>query len=205
MFDQIFRIAKEHSLEPLAKGPLNNVNPTSITILGSVVGIGAGVASWRGQAGMALGLWFLNRFLDGLDGTIARVNNKQSDFGGYLDIVLDMVAYVSIPLGVAFSVNETGVYIALALLFASFYINIAAWMMLSASLEKRAQGAKSRNELTTVTMPKGIIEGGETILFFSLFILFQEWLTLLFGLMAILVISSAIYQIRWAYLYLKMD
>ena len=192
-------------LEPLAKGPLKNVNPTSVTIIGSVVGIGAGVAAWQGQTGVALGLWFLNRFLDGLDGTIARVNNKQSDFGGYLDIVLDMVAYVSIPLGMAFSVNEKTVYIALAMLFAVFYINSAAWMMLSANLEKHSQGAKARNELTTVTMPKAIIEGGEAILFYTLFILFQEWLTLLFGVLAVLVLASAIYQMRWAYLYMKKN
>jgi hypothetical protein len=53
----------------------------------------------------------------------ARVNNKQSDFGGYLDIVLDMVAYVSIPLGLAFALNRLDVFIALTLLFAMLFIS----------------------------------------------------------------------------------
>jgi phosphatidylglycerophosphate synthase len=205
MFDQILRIPKERMLEPLAKGPLKTVNPTTVTVVASGVAIAAGITAWQGQTGATLGLWFLNRFLDGLDGTIARVNNKQSDFGGYLDIVLDMVAYVSIPLGLAFSLNEKGVFIALTLLFAAFYINSAAWMMLSANLEKRAQGAKERNELTTVTMPRAIIEGGEAILFYSLFIFFPGWLTVLFGVLAVLVLASAITQVRSAYRLMQKD
>jgi phosphatidylglycerophosphate synthase len=205
MFDQILRIPKERMLEPLAKGPLKTVNPTTVTVVASGVAIAAGITAWQGQTGATLGLWFLNRFLDGLDGTVARVNNKQSDFGGYLDIVLDMVAYVSIPLGLAFSVNEKGVFIALTLLFAAFYINSAAWMMLSANLEKRAQGAKERNELTTVTMPRAIIEGGEAILFYSLFIFFPGWLTVLFGVLAVLVLASAITQVRSAYRLMQKD
>jgi phosphatidylglycerophosphate synthase len=205
MFDQILRIPKERMLEPLAKGPLKTVNPTTVTVVASGVAIAAGITAWQGQTGATLGLWFLNRFLDGLDGTIARVNNKQSDFGGYLDIVLDMVAYVSIPLGLAFSLNEKGVFIALTLLFAAFYINSAAWMMLSANLEKRSQGAKERNELTTVTMPRAIIEGGEAILFYSLFIFFPGWLTVLFGVLAVLVLASAITQVRSAYRLMQKD
>lgn len=205
MFDQILRIPKERVLEPLAKGPLKAANPTTVTLIASGVAVAAGVTAWQGQTGATLGLWFLNRFLDGLDGTIARVNNKQSDFGGYLDIVLDMVAYVSIPLGLAFSVNEKGVFIALALLFAAFYINSAAWMMLSANLEKRAQGAKDKKELTTVTMPRAIIEGGEAILFYSIFILLSEWLAVLFGVLAVLVLASAITQVRFAYHFMQKD
>jgi phosphatidylglycerophosphate synthase len=205
MFDQILRIPKERMLEPLAKGPLKTVNPTTVTVVASGVAIAAGITAWQGQTGATLGLWFLNRFLDGLDGTVARVNNKQSDFGGYLDIVLDMVAYVSIPLGLAFSLNEKGVFIALTLLFAAFYINSAAWMMLSANLEKRSQGAKERNELTTVTMPRAIIEGGEAILFYSLFIFFPGWLTVLFGVLAVLVLASAITQVRSAYRLMQKD
>jgi hypothetical protein len=78
-------------------------------------------------------------------------------------------------------------------------------MMLSANLEKRAQGAKERNELTTVTMPRAIIEGGEAILFYSLFIFFPGWLTVLFGVLAVLVLASAITQVRSAYRLMQKD
>lgn len=205
MFDQILRIPKERVLEPLSKGLFKNVNPTTVTVVACGVSVVAGIAAWQGQTGMTLVLWYLNRFLDGLDGTIARVNNKQSDFGGYLDIILDMVAYVSIPLGLAFAANEKAVFIALSLLFAVFYINSAAWMMLAANLEKHDNGASSKNELTTVTMPSAIIEGGEAVIFYTLFILLPEHLTTLFGLLAFLVLASAILQVRLARLYMKKN
>ncbi|PKO04216.1 MAG: CDP-alcohol phosphatidyltransferase [Chloroflexi bacterium HGW-Chloroflexi-3] len=199
MFDQYLRIPKEKIMEPLARGPLRSISPNAISVSACAVSVGAGVAAWQGQNGLSLGLWYLNRFLDGLDGTVARVNHKQSDFGGYLDIVLDMVAYVSIPLGLAFASKDLTVFITLTLLFASFYINSAAWMMLAANLEKRNIGAKTRGELTSVTMPTAIIEGGEAVIIYSLFLIFPGWLPYLFGLLAILVLLSAGKQVIWAY------
>jgi phosphatidylglycerophosphate synthase len=199
MIDQILRIPKEKILEPLARGPLKNIDPNVITISACAVSIGAGLAAWQHQNGLALSLWYVNRFLDGLDGTTARVNNKQSDFGGYLDIVLDMVAYVSIPLGLAFALNRLDVFIALTLLFAAFYINSAAWMMLAAHLEKINRGSKAKGELTGITMPTAIIEGAEAVVIYSLFLIFPGWLPFLFYLLAALVVLSAGLQISWAY------
>ena len=116
-----------------------------------------------------------------------------------------MVAYVSIPLGLAFAANRLDVFFALTLLFASFYINSAAWMMLAANLEKRNLGAKARGELTTVTMPTAITEGAEAVVIYSLFLLFPAQLTIWFSLLAGLVLLSAILQVRWAYRYLHKN
>jgi UPF0716 family protein affecting phage T7 exclusion len=110
-----------------------------------------------------------------------------------------MVAYVSIPLGLAFASQDLTVFIALTFLFASFYINSAAWMMLAANLEKRNLGAKIRGELTSVAMPTAIIEGGEAVIIYSLFLIFPGWLPYLFVLLAILVLLSAVKQVTWAY------
>jgi phosphatidylglycerophosphate synthase len=199
MIDKVLRLPKEKVLEPIAKGPLKRINPNVITLSACAVSLAAGAAAWRNANGIALGLWLLNRLLDGLDGTTARVNNKQSDFGGYLDIVLDMVAYVTIPIGLALAVNKTNVYIALIFLFASFYINSAAWMMLAAYLEKFKQGARINGELTSVTMPTSIIEGAEAVLFYSIFLLFPQHLETWFYLLAFLVFLSAGKQVFWAF------
>src|SRR5438128_2466623 len=48
----------------------------------------------------ALVIVLINRLLDGLDGAIAR-QGKSTPFGGYLDIVCDMVFYAALPLGFA--------------------------------------------------------------------------------------------------------
>ena len=47
-----------------------------ITLSACGVCLAAGAAAWRNANGIALGLWLLNRLLDGLDGTTARVNKK---------------------------------------------------------------------------------------------------------------------------------
>jgi phosphatidylglycerophosphate synthase len=100
-------------------------------------------------------LWLFNRVLDGLDGMVARFHARQSDFGGYLDIVLDFVVYAAIPVGLYWGNPGATNTAALILLLSSFYVNAASWIYLSAILEKRAAGASARGELTSVTMPNG--------------------------------------------------
>lgn len=202
MLDNVLRMPKEMVMEPLAKA-MPGVSPTAVTVTACLIGVASGAAAACQQFGLALGLWGVNRLLDGLDGTLARVNGKQSDLGGYLDLILDMVVYAAIPLGLALGSNLPGIYLALAVLFASFYVNSATWMVLSSLLEKRCQGAKERGELTTVTIPRGLIEGLETFIFYSLFLIFPQWLIVLFSLMAGLVVITSVQRVAWAIRHLR--
>lgn len=198
MIDKVLRYPKERVLEPIALRLLRSVHPNAITIVACGVGIAAAVAVWQQAYVPALVFWLLNRVLDGLDGTVARLTNKQSDFGGYLDIVLDTVVYAAIPIGLALGVGTNAAYLALVFLLASFYINGASWMYLAALLEKRNSGATARGELTTVTMPGGLIEGAETILFYTLFLLLPGTLVPLFSVMGALVLVTAAQRLVWA-------
>ncbi len=198
MIDKVLRSPKEQVLKPVARHPLRVIHPTAITLVAFGVGVAAAAAAWQQAYVLALGLWALNRILDGLDGTVARLHKKQSDLGGYLDIVLDIVVYALVPLALALSVDTREVYLALALLLGSFYINGASWMYLAALLEKRKHGAHKQGEMTTVTMPGGVIEGTETIIFYSLFLLFPGALVPLFGAMAVLVLITAAQRLVWS-------
>ena len=151
-----------------------------------------------GDLRVALGLWLLNRLLDGLDGTHARVHGRVSQLGAYLDIVLDFVVYAAIP--VAFVVAGRRYELALAgvFLLATFYINAASWMYLSALLEARGDGAAAHAETTSATMPPGIIAGTETIVFYSLFFLMPARQAALFTLMAVLVLANVVVRLYWA-------
>ena len=198
MVDKTLRQAKERILIPIAQR-MGGVDPSLITWLAFGVGVGAAVSLWQQNYGIGILLWGLNRILDGLDGTLARTNQRQSDFGGYLDMVLDVVIYTIIPLGLTAGTGTVTAYLALAVLLGSFYINAASWMYLAALLEKRQAGASSTGEQTTITMPTGLIEGTETIVLFSLFILLPHYLVPLFYLMAALVLITAIQRLIWAY------
>lgn len=198
MVDKVLRGPKEALLAPLVRGPLRQVHPTTVTIVAGVIGIAAGVAAWQEAYLLALGFWTANRVLDGLDGTLARITDQQTDFGAYIDIVLDHVVAVAVALGLALAAGTPAAFLAFAGLMASFYVNGAGWMYLAALLEKRNVGAHKRGELTTVTMPSGLIEGAETVVFYTLFLLFPGALVPLFWLMAALVLVTTVQRIVWA-------
>lgn len=198
MIDKVLREPKESLLGPLVRGPLRRIHPTSITVVAAIVGVAAAVAAWQGLYVAALILWVVNRILDGLDGTLARITDQQSDLGAYLDILLDHLVYAAIPMGLALAANTSASYLALAALLASFYLNGASWMYLAALLEKRQAGARKQGELTTVTMPGGLIEGAETVVFYTLFLLLPGAIVPLFSLMAVLVVITASQRLIWA-------
>ncbi|NJP07697.1 MAG: CDP-alcohol phosphatidyltransferase family protein [Chloroflexaceae bacterium] len=198
MLDKILRSPKEQMLSPVAYRLLRPIHPTSITITAWAIGMFAAIAAWQQAYLLALLLWVLNRLLDGLDGTVARIHQKQTDLGGYLDVLLDTSIYCALPLGLALAANTPAVYLNLALLLGSFYLNTASWMYLAALLEKRQHGANAQQELTTVTMPGGLIEGLETMIFFALFLLFPASIGPLFAIMALLVVVTVIWRLSWA-------
>ncbi|MEM7800138.1 MAG: CDP-alcohol phosphatidyltransferase family protein, partial [Chloroflexota bacterium] len=83
MLDQTTREIKERALRPIAIIS-SGIDPTAVTWVALVLGIGSAIFAAMGNFPAALILWAINRVLDGLDGTIARLNDKQSDLGGYI-------------------------------------------------------------------------------------------------------------------------
>jgi len=199
MIDKVLRVPKEHVLAPVAARLPGAIHPSVVTGIALVAGLAASAAAAQQWYGWSIACWTINRLLDGLDGTLARVHGRQSDWGGYLDIVLDTVVYAAIPVALVLGSPSSAAWLSLALLLASFYVNGASWMYLAALLEKRHQGAASRGELTTVTMPSGIIEGTETVVFYTLFLLFPRAAVPLFGVMTVLVLATVLQRFVWAW------
>ena len=198
MFDDLLRHLKDRLLTPVAARLGRRVHPNAVSVAALAVGLLVGVLAARRLYGAALAAWALNRVLDGLDGTLARVTGRQSDFGGYLDILLDFVVYAAVPLGLVYGAGTLDAARAGLWLVASFFVNAASWMYLSAVLERRAQGAASRGELTTVTMPPALVAGAETVVLYALFLAFPARLTLLFAIMAALVGANVVQRLVWA-------
>ncbi len=119
----------------------------------------------------ALIFWAFNRILDGLDGLAARMCTRQSDLGGFLDIFCDFIIYSAIPVSFAAYFGEAGHFAASSILLASFYINAAVWMSVSALMEKNKI---SSDDETSMQMPRGLIEGFETIIFYTLMFYFSS-------------------------------
>src|SRR5215471_11711434 len=72
------------------------VNSDHLTFLGAVAMLGTGACFWLGGAALALVIPLLavNWFGDSLDGTLARVRNRQRPrYGYYVDHVLDAIGF----------------------------------------------------------------------------------------------------------------
>jgi len=203
MLDKILRNIKEILLLPFAKQAGKVLHPNMITLLSFTFGIVSVYYIIERSLMTALVFWLLNRIFDGLDGTVARVTGKSSDFGGYLDIVLDFIIYSAIPVVFVYSDPSAGNYFILSVLLSSYYVNAASWMYLSSILEKRNIGAASNNEMTSITMPSGIADGTMTIIFYTLFFIFPSYLKQLFVLFIVLVLVSIVQRMVWAYLEIR--
>lgn len=200
MFDERLRAAKVTILAPLAKR-YSGIHPLQLTSAAFAVGLLAAATAAVGNYWAALLLWLLNRLLDGLDGEVARLTGKQSDWGGYLDIVCDFVVYALVPFALAWSLNSPGALFAVAFLLVTFYVNSGSWLYMSALIEKRrGYGETSIQEktLTSIQIPTGLIEGTETIIFYSLFLLLPAYAPYLMVLMAFLVIITIFQRLSWA-------
>jgi phosphatidylglycerophosphate synthase len=203
MFDTWIRGSKDRWLA-LVVAVLNHLSPNVLTVTALGIGLSAAVAASQAWYALALILWLLNRVIDGLDGAVARAFDKQTDIGGYLDILLDFTVYAAVPIGAALSMPSTPNLMGLALLLAVFYVNAASWMYLSAVMEKRyvrdehSPRRQQRLELTSVAMPAGLIGGTETFIFYCLFLIMPGQLPWLFVLMALLVSVTVIQRVVWA-------
>jgi len=195
MFDSTLRRFKDRVGEPLARR-MSRVSPMFISILALIVGLLAAYAAFKQQYFWAFGLWLFNRILDGLDGLIARLHQRQSDFGGYVDILTDFAIYAALPIGLVVGSPSSESYLALIFLLATFYVNAASWMVLAAILEKRA--AHNPDTQTTIVMPAGLIGGFETIVAYGIFLLFPAYITILFSIFAALVFVTIIQRLVWA-------
>jgi len=88
-----------------------------ITLAGFALGLAGATAIAFGAYNAALVLIVLNRLADGLDGAVSRASGV-SDFGRYLDIVLNFIFYAAFALAFAFA--DPGLALTSAILIFSF-------------------------------------------------------------------------------------
>jgi phosphatidylglycerophosphate synthase len=160
-------------IRPLIDPPLNaigkglaraGVTANQVTLAGAVIGIASGVAIGYRYYLLGLALVLLSRLLDGLDGAVARAT-KQSDFGGYLDIVSDFAFYVAVPLGFGFAVAANLPFA--IILIASFTLTGISFLAYAVMAAKRGRETSAHGK-KSFFYNTGLAEGTETIIAFVL-------------------------------------
>ena len=195
MFDQhITRLTKPLQ-QRIARTLLSRgIHPDQLTISGFVIGITViPLLAWQ-QPLWALGAILLNRLLDGLDGTLARLTTP-TDRGGFLDIVLDFLFYSAVPLGFALYDPAHNALAAAVLIYA--FIGTSCSFLAFAIIAAKRQLTSQRYPHKSFYYLGGLTEAGETVLFFVLMCLFPTWfvpLALLFAALCALTTATRIYS-----------
>jgi phosphatidylglycerophosphate synthase len=196
MFDGALRTAINPVIDQLALRLVKaGATANGTTLTGFALALLAFAAIAIGWLWLGLGLILLSRLCDGLDGAIAK-QTRASDFGGYLDIVLDFAFYGLIPLAFAI-LDPAANAIAAGVLLLSFYVNGASFLAYAIIAEKRKLTTNSRGK-KSFFFTTGLAEAGETLAVFAAFCLVPNWFATIAYIFAAICFGTAFARILQA-------
>ena len=191
MFDRAV-LAYSRQLQHSLAAPLlqAGIKPDQVTIAGFLIGMLVLPLLAMQHYWLAIIVILLNRILDGLDGTMARLSTP-TDRGGFLDIVLDFLFYSAVPLGFALG-NPTENALPAAVLIYTFIGTGCSFLAFAIVAAKR--------NLTSTAYPDksfyylgGLTEATETIVVFILMCLLPQWFAVFaYGFAALCLISTGL-------------
>jgi len=174
------------------------VSANGLTLIGLLVGLACLPLLAVEAYGWALACCLANRLIDGLDGAVARIRGP-TDFGGYADIVADMVFYAAVVLGFALARPENAIWA--AVLLAAFVGTASSFLGYAVISAKRGEQTLQRGR-KSFYHAAGLIEGSETIVFvvaMMIFPIFFTYISVFFTIMCAITIVGrlAAARARW--------
>ncbi|MEC9342779.1 MAG: CDP-alcohol phosphatidyltransferase family protein [Pseudomonadota bacterium] len=164
----------------------------AVTLAGFALALAAAGAIWAQHYLAGLALVLASRLADGLDGAVARATHK-TDFGGFLDIVLDFAFYGAVSLGFVLADPQANA-IAGAVLLLAFYVNGASFLAFAVLAEKHGLKTVARGE-KSLFFTTGLAEATETIAVFAAMCLWPSafpWLAFAFAALCLYTALSRI-------------
>tara|TARA_B100000214_G_C23893090_1_gene592756 strand:- start:206 stop:802 length:597 start_codon:yes stop_codon:yes gene_type:complete len=168
------------------------LTPNSLTWIGLAFCIFAAISIFYSNMLWALVFIYLNRLCDGLDGHMAR-QTQITKYGGFIDIFFDFIFYALIPLSFGFQ-REENLIPAIILLFSIFLngISFLAFAAVKSTSKKNEEFQKK-----SIYYSYGLMEGTETIVFFSLFCIIPKnfsFICYIFSALIFLTILQRLYN-----------
>ena len=148
---------------------------------------------------IALFVFLLGRVLDGVDGIIAN-KTRITEFGGFIDIVFDLISYSLVPL--AFILNDNSNAIFGSILLATFFGTSSAFFGIAIFENNKFI---KRNPEKSFFHVGGFMGGSITIFFLSIMFIFPEKFNLISLIFSVLCILGTIERIFYAYIILDSD
>ena len=165
-----------------------------LTITGFLIGIIAVLLISNENYIFGLCLILFNRFLDGLDGVVARKKGS-TNFGGYLDILCDFIFYSAVVVGFAIVNLEKNGSTVIFLLFS--FVGTGTSFLAFAAVEKKNDFLKCGRGKKVFYYSSGLIEGSETIAFYIMICIFPEYFSIIgvvFGFLCWITVFGRIFS-----------
>ncbi|MDQ8159886.1 MAG: CDP-alcohol phosphatidyltransferase family protein [Gemmatimonadota bacterium] len=163
------------------------VTPNQVTITATVMGVAAAGLVAAKMPLIGIFLWIGSRLLDGYDGLLARLGDRTTLFGGYLDITGDMLAYTAMAIGFAIAMPADAVRWMMVLL--GYVLAITTTLALS-SLAERADRQLGGNR--SIQFTRAWAEGGETTLVYVVIALVPSASRIVLGAWMVLLAVTAV-------------
>ena len=138
-------------------------------------------------------IFLISRSMDGIDGIIAS-NTSKTDFGGFLDIVCDLISYSIIPL--AFILMNSSNAIFGSILLASFFGTSSTFLAIAIFESKRKFSLNSKKSFYHVG---GIVGSTQTIIFLCLMFIFPQYFNEIALIFSILCMAGTLERIYHGY------
>lgn len=164
------------------------VTPNQVTVMAFIIGIVAGSAIGFDFYLEGIMFLWLSGLLDVLDGTLARIQQKSSNIGAYMDLIFDRLVEATVILGFYFSAPEHT--LAYLIFFVGAMFNFTTFIVAGALFQN--EGNKSMH------YDFGIVERTETFIFFTLMLIFKVYIfpiLMLFNIIMILTGCLRFYRI----------
>lgn len=172
--------------DPLARVLGKSFSPNTLTFLGTLIGVAILPALYCDFISLALALLVITGIFDTLDGTVARLFQKDSSYGTVIDIIGDRIVEFSIVLGLFLVSPETRA-LECFLMLGSILICVTSFLVV---------GIFSGNESEKgFHYSPGLMERPEAFLFFALMILFPSFFQELALLFTFLVFLTAVLRV----------
>ena len=196
MFDRQIQKYTQKPLQYIAKLFLKFISPNHMTLIGFSFGVLMCLSIIIDQYLIAIIFLFLNRLADGLDGTMARLQNP-TPLGGYLDIVLDFLIYGGFVL--SFGITEqNNTLLSMVLLFC--YIGTGSTFLAKAAILPSLTNQNLNEEIPkSFYYAVGLVEGTETIVFMVLCLLFPNLFIYFSFVFIILCLITIVFRIIVCY------
>jgi len=143
-----------------------NISPNLITITAFVVGLFCMFSVINKHLYIALALLWISGLLDVLDGTVARLLNKSTYAGMYLDLILDRMVEAAVIFGFAIAFPQFYLAYIGFLIFALF--NFTTFIVAGAIIPNKSSKGMHYDS--------GMIERTEAFIAFSLMMIFPAYI-----------------------------